>query len=86
MGLAVKNSSSKLTVKESGGGGSSVLAANNNSRALTTNHKPVKQLEIQVYTHRDNNFFVWMRTGSSPLDINRFRMNTRKGNTIIFFL
>ena len=23
-------------------------------------------------------FFVWMITGSNPLDINRFRMNTRK--------
>ena len=49
MGLAVKNSSSKQKVS----GGS--LAANNSSRSLTTNHKPVKQLEIQVYS---NNTFI----------------------------
>ena len=67
MGLAVKNSSSKLTVKESGGGGSSVLAANNNSRALTTNHKPVKQLEIQVHTHTQwNSYFSHRIINSFP--------------------
>ena len=31
---------------------------------------------ILYYTRRS--FFVWMRTGSNPQDINRFRMNTRK--------
>ena len=32
-----------------------------------------------------HDFSLWMRTGSNPADINRFRSNTEKNNFIIIF-
>ena len=43
----------------------------------------IRKLDNKNYIKHD--FSVWLRTGSNPADINRFRSHTRNDSTKFFF-